>query len=144
MSVFAIGASGLAAAEARLNVSAQNVVNSQTDGPTQLAQATSGATPASDPATPKVYAPQQLVQFAMPEQAGGGVTTKVVPTPGAVHNAYDPSSSFADASGEVAAPNVDLAQETVNQIQALAQFKASVHIIQNGGDTLKATLNLSA
>ena len=144
MSVFGIAASGLAAAESRLNVSAQNVVNSQTDGPLQQAQTASAATPAADPATPKVYQPMQLVQIALPLQNGGGVSTVVAPHPGAVQAAYDPSASYADAHGMVAAPDVDPAQEAVSQIEALNQFKASVQVLQNGGDMLKAVLNLKA
>jgi flagellar basal-body rod protein FlgC len=142
MSIFDIAVSGMTGATARLNVSAQNVANSQSDGVLQNAQATSGATPAADPATPKVYAPMRLVQLALPLEQGGGVETSAQPDPTQVVPAYNPSAPFADASGQVAAPAVDLAMEAVNQIEAIKQFKASVKVFKAAEQTMRQTLSL--
>jgi flagellar basal-body rod protein FlgC len=143
MSVFDIAISGIAAAAARLNVSAQNIVNSQTDGPLQDAQASSAATPASDPATPKVYAPLQLVQFSVPMSQGGGVGTTTRTNPNPSLAGYDPSAPYANAQGLVATPNVDLVTEAVSQIEALTQFKASLKVFKAGDDMMRAALSLT-
>ena len=141
MSIFDIAASGMNAAVARLNVSAQNVVNSQTDGAVRAAQAVSAATPAADPATPKVYAPMQLVQFSTPFSRGGGVKTRAVSTERS-QTAYDPSSPFADSEGLVAEPDVDPATEALNQIEAVNQFKANIKAFQAADEMSKTLLSL--
>ncbi len=141
MSVFDIAASGLNAAAARLNVSAQNVANSQTDGSLRAAQAVSAATPAADPATPKVYAPMQLVQFSTPYGRGAGVRTKTV-SGGGYQAAYDPSAPYADSDGLVAEPDVDPVTEALNQIEAVNQFKANVKVFQAAADMTKSILSL--
>ncbi len=137
MSVLSVSLSGMAAATARLNVSAQNVANSLTSGALPDA-------PAFKAGAPTPYQPQQLVQFSLGAQQGGGVTTRIQAQPDGVQTGYDPGASYANAQGMVAMPNVDLGVETVNQIQALQQFKANLKVFEAGDDMLKTALNLRA
>ena len=137
MSVLSVSLSGMAAATARLNVSAQNVANSLTSGALPDA-------PAFKAGAPTPYQPQQLVQFSLGADQGGGVTTRVETQPGAVETGYDPTASYANAQGMVAMPNVDPAVELVNQMQALQQFKANLKVFETSNDMLKAALNLKA
>ena len=138
MSVINIAASGMAAAMARLNVSAQNVANSQSNGALPDFQATAGAAPA-----PTAYAPLQLSQLSLPLSQGGGVGTQVTTSPNGQQTTYDPSASYADSRGLVATPNVDPAIEAVNQIEALNQFKASVNVFKVGEEMMAAALKLT-
>ena len=140
MSVINIAASGMAAAMARLNVSAQNVANSQSNGALPDFQATAGAGAAP---APTAYAPLQLSQFSLPLSQGGGVQTKVTTSPNPQQTTYDPSASYADARGLVATPNVDPAVEAVNQIEALNQFKASVNVFKVGEEMMAVALKLT-
>jgi flagellar basal-body rod protein FlgC len=137
MSVFDIALSGMAAATARLNVTAQNVANTDTVGPVGSAPNSPG------PAAPPAYAPLQLVQFSTPISEGGGVETAVQTSANPTSTAYDPSSAYANAQGLVADPNVDLAMEAVNQIEAITQFKASLNVIKTGDEMLRAALKLT-
>jgi flagellar basal-body rod protein FlgC len=137
MSVINIAASGMAAAMARLNVSAQNVANSQSNGSLPDFQAASGTT------APTAYAPLQLSQFSLPLSQGGGVQTQVTTSPNPPQAAYDPSAAYADSRGLVATPNVDPAIEAVNQIEALNQFKASVNLFKIGEEMMATALKLT-
>ena len=140
MSVINIAASGMAAAMARLNVSAQNVANSQSNGALPDFQGANGAAAAA----PVAYAPLQLSQFSLPLSQGGGVQTQVTTSPNPQQTTYDPSASYADSRGLVATPNVDPAIEAVNQIEALNQFKASVNVFKVGEEMMAAALKLTA
>lgn len=140
MSVINIAASGMAAAMARLNVTAQNVANSQSNGALPDFQATAGTGAA---APPTAYAPLQLSQFSLPLSQGGGVQTQVTTSPTPQQTAYDPSASYADSRGLVATPDVDPAIEAVNQIEALTQFKASVNLFKVGEEMMTAALKLT-
>ena len=133
MNILGAALSGLAAAEARLNVSASNVVNAQSTG--ALPQ------PAGASSAPRPYRPIALIQFGL---ADGSVVTETRASPDGVTTIYDPEAPFADANGLVAAPDVDLAAEAVNQIQALQQFTANLRIIETEDQMLKASLSLKA
>ncbi len=133
MNILGAALSGMAAAEARLNVSASNVANAQSTG--ALPQ------PAGASSAPQPYRPLVLIQFGL---ADGGVATETRPSPDGVIATYDPEAPFADAKGLVAAPDVDMAAEAVSQIQALQQFKANLRIIETEDQMLKASLSLKA
>ena len=141
MSVISIAASGMAAATARLSVTAQNVANSQSNGALPDFQPANGTTAA---APPIAFAPLQLSQFSLPLSQGGGVQTQVTTNPNPQQTAYDPSAFYADSRGLVATPNVDPAVEAVNQIEALNQFKASVNLFKVGEEMMTAALKLTA
>ena len=100
-SILSIAASGMAAASQRLQVSAENIANAESDGPLPSAGA---AVRRNIPD----YVPLQVDQVATP---GGGTGAVVVDVQPAAVAAYAPTAPFADPNGEVAAPNVDYANE---------------------------------
>jgi flagellar basal-body rod protein FlgC len=116
-----IAASGMAAASLRLDVSAANVANALTTGPLPTA---AGSIAAS---SPKAYVPQRVEQVAL---AGGGTAATVQPVSPSSVPSFDPSAPYADANGLVAAPNVDLANEAVQQILARYAFAANAAVVR--------------
>ena len=115
-SVFSIAASGLAAQSKRLEVTAANVANQRSVAPRPGAQPQAGE-----------YVPHQV---ALSSRAGGGVEAKAVPVSPPSVLVYEPGAPDADADGIVARPNVDLATELVNLLDARRNFQANLKVIQ--------------
>jgi flagellar basal-body rod protein FlgC len=133
MNVSSIAASGLAAASLRLQVSASNVANVSDTGPLPDAANASRFAPA--------YVPLQVNQVA---SAGGGTSATVAPVSPSDVPQFDPGAPFADQSGLVAAPNVDLANEAVQQIIARYEFTANAEVIQVNAQMMQSLLNITA
>jgi len=57
---------------------------------------------------------------------------------------YDPSAPYADKSGMVAAPNIDLANEAVQQIIASYTFAANVTVMTIDSQMTSMLLNMAA
>jgi flagellar basal-body rod protein FlgC len=130
-SVLSIASSGLAAASLRLQVSANNVANALSTGPLPDAPNAGNFPPA--------YAPERVDQVAA---TGGGTSATVgTVTPSFVPQ-YDPTAPFANANGQVAAPNVDLANEAVQQIVARYAFAANAKVIQTASEMMKTLLDI--
>jgi flagellar basal-body rod protein FlgC len=128
-SISAIALSGMNAAVRRLDVSASNVANQMSTG----ALPANGSAPAG---APSAYQPLRVDQVAV---SGGGTQANIAAvTPSSVP-AYDPNAAFADGSGMVAAPNVDLSNEAIQQITAKFSFAANLRVMQ-AGDSLTRTL----
>jgi flagellar basal-body rod protein FlgC len=156
MSAIDTAASGLYAAALQLNVYASNLANAQTTGslpqtPSTPAASAIGAVPASSlsptastAAPPLAYQPLQLVQYSNADVAGGGVSASVQPSSPAAYAAYSPSSSYADANGQVAAPAIDLPAQIANQASALIQFQANLKVILASDQMQKSVLDQSA
>jgi flagellar basal body rod protein FlgC len=161
-------ASGLDAAMEQLSVAASNIVNSQTAGPWNAEEATLGASTlgasaigasaatagnapsptGSSVSPPLAYQSLQLVQYSNADVASGGpsdggVSTSVQPTSPAAYAAYSPSSSYADANGQVAATAIDLPAQIANQASALIQFQANIKVIEAGDQMQKSVINQS-
>ena len=118
-SILSISQSGLLAAEQRLQTSANNVANANSDGP--LPSASSSARSQY----PSAYTPQQVNQVAT---AGGGTQAVVSNVqPGSVAES-DPNAPYANSSGQVAAPNVDFANEAVQQQLAQTSFASNAQV----------------
>jgi flagellar basal-body rod protein FlgC len=118
-SILSTSLSGMLAAEQRLQVSANNVANANSDGP--LPSASSAVRSQYPPA----YTPQQVNQVAT---AGGGtqaVVSNVQPGSVAVS---DPTAPYANSSGQVATPNVDLANEAIQQQLAATSFASNAQV----------------
>jgi flagellar basal-body rod protein FlgC len=120
-SVLSIALSGMNAAATRLEVSARNVANSRSDGPMPTASAAVQAT------YPSAYAPLRVDQV---ETAGGGTVANVSRDSPSYVPTYDPSAPYADAEGMVAAPNVDLANEAIQQLIASVTYAANAKLVQ--------------
>ncbi len=132
-SILSIAASGLIAAMQRLQVSADNVANANSDGPLPSASA------AVQSQYPAAYVAQQVNQVATP----GGGTSAVVSNaqPGTV-TAYDPTAPYADPNGQVAAPNVDIANEVVQQAIASYEFAANADVMSVDQQMMQTLLNI--
>jgi flagellar basal-body rod protein FlgC len=132
-STLSIAASGLAAAFQRLQVSADNVANADSDGPTASASAADLAQ----------YQPAYIAQQFNQVATQGGGTKAVVSNaqPGTV-TAYDPTAPYADQNGDVSAPNVDIASEILQQAIASYEFAANADVINVQQQTTQALLNI--
>ena len=121
--------SGLNAARKRLEVSAANVANVDSDG----------ALPGSDgaPNAPLPYTPLRVEQLPLPS---GGTFAMVVPVDPRLVRRYAPNSPAANAAGIVASPNVDLAGEAVNQLAAAQAYKANLHVLKVAQDLQEETI----
>lgn len=125
--VTSIALSGAQAQAQRLLGSASNVANVRTTGPLP---GSAGATAAADAGRP--YQPVETVQSAVAGPDGQGMGTRAVfkPTAPAYIAEYQPDSADADADGMVAAPNVDLAGERVQQTVAQRAYEANLLVLK--------------
>jgi len=135
MSIFGslrISASALTAERLRMDVIANNVANAQTTraaggGPYQRHRVIfTEIAPASD------------------NQAGGGVLVSKIgldERPGAL--VHDPEHPDADAQGDVAYPNVDIATEMVDMISATRAYEANVVAMQAAKTMLQRALEIT-
>ena len=119
-SISTIALAGMNAATRRLEVSARNVANVESTGTLPAAD---GTVPAG---AQQAYAPLQVVQTA---NADGGTQAAVTTVNPAYVTMSDPQAPFANQDGLVAAPNVDLSQEMVNQMLASYSFTANAKIL---------------
>lgn len=132
----AIAASGMIAQTRRVEASASNTANVRTKG--ALPDAT-GAVPEGKP---EVYRALDVAQTELrngKEPAGTRATfTPITP---AYLAEYDPEAGYANEQGMVAAPNVDLAREQVNQIAASRVYQANVSVVRTEDQMLKSLLD---
>ena len=136
MSVISIGLSGMLAAQAQVQASAANIVHANSEGRIPVA---------GSPKPDDVYQPVDVVTF---DVGKGGKPADVgysyVPRPDSFSVVHDPDSPVANANGDVATPNVDLATEMVSMVQAKYQFYASAMVVRVGEQMLRATINMVA
>lgn len=129
----AIALSGMNVAALRMQVSASNVANALSDGPLP--------TSANAGNFPSAYAPLRVDQVAT--TSGGTSATVSTVSPSYVAT-YDPSAPYADGSGLVASPNVNLATETVQQILASYSFEANARVVRSDAQMMARLVNISA
>jgi flagellar basal-body rod protein FlgC len=125
--------SGLDAARRRLEVSAANVANVDSEG------ALPG--PTADASKPQPYAPLRVLQ--QPLLSGGTVTT-IQPVDPAVAPRYAPEAPYAGPDGMVASPNVDLVTEGINRMTAVRAYEANARVIGVAVDLERETLDALA
>jgi flagellar basal-body rod protein FlgC len=125
-----IAVSGLTAASLRLDAAASNIANSQDTAPLS-----------PQPGEPLPYQPVDVVQKHV---AGGGTLATFEPVAPASNAIYDPGSPFADANGQVAAPNTDLAQQLVNTNIANASYDANLQVVETAQKMQGYLLNIFA
>src|SRR3954447_26492507 len=100
MSIISIGLSGMLAAQAQVTASAANIMHANSVGRVPVE---------GRPAADDVYRPVDVVRFD--GGAGGrpgGVGYSYVQRPDGFSVEHDPNSPAANASGDVATPNVDI------------------------------------
>jgi flagellar basal-body rod protein FlgC len=127
-SVLNIALSGLHAAETRLANSANNIANANST------QSVKDGAVVKEP-----YTPTRVTQISLSE---GGVETRIVPDSNPAVPVNDPSNSAADANGVTQYPNVDLAQEEVDQITAGYDFQANLKILQADKNMFQKLLDI--
>ena len=131
--VLSIATSGMVAATRRLEVSARNVANASSSGPSADADA------AIKESYPAAYNALRVDQV---EAAGGGTIAIVnQASPGTVP-VFDPSAPYADAKGMVSAPNVDFANEAVQQLLARVTFVANAQVVRTYDRMMKSLLDI--
>lgn len=134
-SILSIATSGFLAAEQRLQVSANNVANANSDGPLSSAPA------AVQSKYPPAYAAQQVNQVATPGGGTQAVVSNVQPGTVAVS---DPTAPYANSSGQVAAPNVDLANEFIQQQISQIEAASNAQVIRVYSQVTQTLLNIGA
>ena len=127
-SAMRIAASGMAAAITSLTATASNVANAATTGPVP-----DGARPAEN-----IYQPATVVATSLSD---GGVAATVIRAP-SYSISYQPASPFANVQGMVAAPNIDLATQMVNQISASVAFRANAKVFLIAARNQKMLLDM--
>lgn len=125
-----IGASGLAAQRMRLDTVAANVANMNT---------------LLDENGENIPYRRRFVVMS-PKRADGrpGVKAKVQIDRSPFRELFDPGNRLADARGYVKYPNVDLAVEQVNAIEASRAYEANVTMMEVTKQMLNASLRLLA
>ena len=130
-----IALSGMTAATRRLEVSARNVANASSSNPSADADA------AIKESYPAAYNALRVDQV---EAAGGGTIAIVnQASPGTVP-VFDPSAPYADAKGMVSAPNVDFANEAVQQLLARVTFAANAQVVRTYDRMMKSLLDIKS
>ncbi len=141
MSVIGTAYSGMQASMMRMQASASNIANANSTGPVPSSAPASSPPTAPAPASVQAYQPIGVQQG---DVAGGGTYIRFgAVTPGTVER-HDPSSPHSNGDGMVAAPNVDLAGELVDQAAAKIAFEANLRVLETGGRTDKAILEIWA
>lgn len=131
MNAISIALSGLSAATKKLNASAANIANLQSTGSLEEGRQAP-------------FNPLTTEQTAQTDTEGSpqGVRTEIVPRQNPFVPTFDPDSPFADENGIIGLPNVNLAEEAVNQIQAELAFKANIATIKTAENLSDELLNI--
>ena len=129
MSVIDTALSALQAQSKKLSVSANNVANARSLGYQEAADGSNNGG----------FRPSRVEQTSL--ASGGVVAREVAKSPASVL-VYQPADSNADAQGLVPRPNVDLAEEFVNQILAQRAYEASARLIAAEDRRLEELSNL--
>lgn len=132
MSVNSIATSGLLAAQKRVNVSASNVANarsnSERDGQGNVIN--------------KAYEPHRVETTA---QVGGGVSANVVidPNPTVTIQAVS-GDILAGPDGSIEIPNVDFAEEFVQQKIATYDYRANLKVLETQKELQETLIDVLA
>ncbi len=127
--------SGALASERRVATSANNVANIRS------VAAPTPQGPFTDGDGNSLFRPARAVDQTT---ATGGVRSGTLLVDPSSVQEYDPSASDADQDGLVNRPNVDLARETVDQINGQRQFEANLATIRAADDLLRTTLDIKS
>jgi flagellar basal-body rod protein FlgC len=132
-----IAVSGMQAAMTRLGVSASNIANANTTGGLPG--------PSGEVSGAAAYTPLRVIQSALVlgGGAGGGTVASVQAVQQAYVESYEPTSPHADGNGMVAAPNIDLAQEVLDQTEAALSFKLNAKVFETASDMLKTLIEMT-
>jgi flagellar basal-body rod protein FlgC len=127
--------SGMTAATRRLEISARNVANALSSGPSPQA---------STNVQQRFPAAVTPLRFSQVETAGGGPRAVVAAAVPAFALLYEPNAPYADDSGLIAAPNVDLMNEAIAQTIARYDFAANALVARSTAAMTKSLLDITA
>jgi len=127
--IFNVAGSAMSAQAQRLNAVASNLANADS----------------TTSSTGQVYKAKQVVFEAVPLQGAAAAGVKVQQvvedaSPGRL--VYDPKHPLADASGNVAMPNVNTVEEMVNMISASRSYQTNVETMNAAKTMLLKTLTI--
>ncbi|MCC3306293.1 flagellar basal body rod protein FlgC [Sneathiella sp. HT1-7] len=128
-SILGSAISGMAAATKRVEVSAQNLVNANSVG------------------TPGAMDENQSYKAVEPVQTTdetGAPNVKVREKDPATAHVYAPQNPLANQEGLVESPNVDMAEEIVNQNVALHSYRANVKMFEVWSELQKTAIDLKS
>ena len=111
----------------------RNIANANSDGPLPSADASIRRQYNA------VYLPQRVDQI---ETAGGGTMANVNDVSPGYTATYDPTAPYADDEGMVASPNVDMANEAVQQLIARYTFAMNVMVVRTYQHMMKSLLDI--
>lgn len=120
--------SGLAAAGKRLDTSANNIANEFSTRTNKSGEVTN---------TP--YVPQRVLQVS---QETGGTLAKQVDVEPATVTRFDPTNADVRANGTAVVPNVDVANELIQQKLTSYDFKANLKTIKIQDNLDKSLLDI--
>ena len=129
-----IALSGLTAQTRRLDASASNVANVRSTG---AVPTTGGITDGTADGKRAPYQPLAVAQT----DANPGTRATYTPITPAYLQEYAPDDSAANGDGMVAAPNVDLATERINQMAASRAYGANVAVVRTQDEMLTSLLD---
>ncbi|CAO3451300.1 flagellar basal body rod protein FlgC [Azospirillum largimobile] len=138
-----IALSGLTAQTRRLDASASNVANVRSTGAVPAADGAVAGGAVAGGTSGDQRAPYQPLAVAQTDASPGTRATFTPITPAYLQE-YAPDDSAANADGMVAAPNVDLAKERVNQIAANRAYGANIAVVRTQDEMLTSLLNSKA
>jgi flagellar basal-body rod protein FlgC len=134
--ISSVAGSGLAAAAHRAEASAGNVANIDSRGSLPVGQAANVNAPTD---VREAYVPVRVEQSTA---ADGGTVTRDRPVQPSYVPVSEPGASYADEDGRVAAPDVDEAEEVIEQIKAQNAFSASSRTIESVQSMVRSLYDL--
>ena len=133
-----ISGSGLSAERTRMNVIAHNIANANTlktraGGPYKRKEVLFSAV---------MDKLASRGQRSGASALGGVDVMEIVESKEPLKKVYDPSSAFADKSGYVRMPNVNVVREMIDMISASRAYEANLAVAKAGKDIVQSTLSL--
>jgi flagellar basal-body rod protein FlgC len=116
------------AASTRLQVAAGNIANASSSGPLPGA---------AD--YPAAYSARRVDTV---EIHGGGTRAVILDAAPGTVAASDPDAPYADGSGMVASPNVDIAHEAVEVLTARLSFAMNAFVVRTESQMMKALFDI--
>ena len=130
--IFAIGSSGLAAQNTRLNLTASNLAN---------ANSVAGTADAAYRARHPVFS-AVLSSIQNGHQAAGVKTERIIESSQEPLKQYDPGHPLADAEGYIYTSNVNTAEEMTNMISATRSYQMNVELMMASKRLLLKSLEI--
>lgn len=132
LNVFDIAGSAMSAETVRLNVTASNLANAQSVGPTE-----DGTYHARHPVFSAV------MKSLQGDASSYGVEVKgIIESQAPLEQRYQPEHPMANEEGYVFLPNVNIVDEMANMIAASRSYQSNVEVLNTSKQLMLATLRL--